>query len=508
MHSRPSSPLPRVLSAAIAGTLLFSAGHLDGQNPATPLTVLSRDGRRTMPTTGVGGQERVALDDLASLFQLTIREEAGALTVSYKGRVIVLTADQAIASVAGRLVSLSAPPVRSGNRWLVPIDFIDRALALLYDARLDLRRATHLLVVGDLRVPRVTIRQETLGPGGRITIEAASRGTITATQEGNQRILVKFEADALDTLFPVLQPQGLVTAIRVVDAATLSLDLAPRMAGFRSSTQSLDGSTRLVLDVAAALADAATSPASPPTPAPPENGPPALPTFELPAVRTVAIDAGHGGSDTGARGGQGALEKDVTLGVARRLKAAVEGRLGLRVVMTRDDDRFVALDERAATANYNKADLFISLHVGGSFRASVTGAEVHVAAFDESSTPKAALVPERVPTFGGLSRDIELVPWSLAQIRYAEPSGKMANLLAEQFQGRVPLGPSPVQRTPLRVLKSANMPAVLLEVGYLTSPDQERQLTGADFQNTLVQAMVDAISKFREGSISSEGSPR
>jgi N-acetylmuramoyl-L-alanine amidase len=515
VHFRPSPGFFRALAIAVAVASLLAVDRLAGQNAPSTLTVLSRDARRAIPISSAGGQERLALDDLASAFQLAVREEAGALTVSYKGQLIVLTADQAMASVAGRLVSLSVPPTRTGGRWLVPLDFINRALGPIYDSRLDLRRATHLLVVGDIRVPRVMVRQEAVGAGGRITIEATPRAGMTAAAEGNQRILVKFDAEGIDPLFPPLQPQGLITGIRVADATTLAIDLAPKLSGFRSSIQPADSSTRLLLDLGSPSTDqAAVAPTAPQTPspqAPPPplpDGQPVLPTFELPAVRTIAIDAGHGGPDAGGRGPKGTLEKDVTLNVARRLKAAIEGRLGLRVIMTREDDRLVPLDDRTATANYNKADLFLSLHTGASFRTSVTGAEVYLAAFDESSTPGATLIPERVPAFGGSFRDIELVPWSLAQIRYNEPSEQIATLVVQHLQGQVPLAPGTLQRTPLRILKSANMPAVLIEIGYLTNPDQERQMAGADFQNRFVQAIVDAITKFRDASAPSEGSLR
>ena len=112
-------------------------------------------------------QDFVALDDLAAMFQLAVREDAlGAITSSYKGKTIVLTLDQALASVSGRLISLPAPPVRGpapARRWLVPAEFISRALALVYDAKLELRRPSRLLLVGDVRVPRVQMRYEAIG---------------------------------------------------------------------------------------------------------------------------------------------------------------------------------------------------------------------------------------------------------------------------------------------------------------------------------------------------------
>ena len=202
----------------------------------------------------------------------------------------------------------------------------------------------------------------------------------------------------------------------------------------------------------------------------------------------------------GAKGDGGLKEKDVTLAVARRVKASIEARLGIRVLLTRDDDRNVPVDERTAVANNNKADLFISLHANASLRKSAVGASIFFVAFDQDAerTARLALAPERLPTFNGGLRDIELVPWDLAQIGHIDQSIELATILERQFHDRIALSPRPVAQAPLRVLESANMPAVLVEMGYLTNPDQEKQLAGADFQNTFVQAVFDAVLTFRD----------
>jgi N-acetylmuramoyl-L-alanine amidase len=176
----------------------------------------------------------------------------------------------------------------------------------------------------------------------------------------------------------------------------------------------------------------------------------------------------------------------------------VEGRLGIRVVMTRDDDRNVLVTDRAAIANNNKADVFISLHANASLRPELSGTAIYIAAFDDSEEARQALVPERLPAFGGGFRDIELVPWYLAQIRYKDKSATMAAILAQQLQDRLPASPHPVEHAPLRILESANMPAVLIEMGYLSNVAQEKQLAGNDFQGGAVQAIVDAIIRFRD----------
>jgi N-acetylmuramoyl-L-alanine amidase len=509
---RRDSPLNlRALSLLTLAVAVHGIQTQPAPPAATPLAVMSKEGRRPLAVTMVGDQEFVALDDLASLFQLTVHEDPlGAITVSYKGKTIVLTTDQALASVAGKLISLPAAPVRSGRRSLVPVEFISRALASVYDAKLDLRKPSRLLIVGDLRVPRVTVRFEAIGSGARLTIDATPRAASAVTQE-NDRLVIKFDVDALDVSLPQIPAQGVISGVRIADPVSLAVDLGPRFGAFRATAQPLDAASRQTIDVLAAQTEPASA-ASPPPGTPGTAAPPAPSASPAPlpdlssvgqpasAIRTIAIDAGHGGDDAGVVGPSGTKEKDVTLAIARRAKAAIEGRLGIRVLMTRDDDRSIPLDDRSALANNNKADLFLSLHASASLRRGTTGAAVFFAAFEKGAEDKAraSLGTERLPTFSGGSRDIELLAWDLAQIRHVEQSEQLAHLLEQQFHDRVPISLHPVERAPLHLLASANMPAVIVEIGYLTNADQEKQLVAGDFQNTLVQAIVDAVVKFRD----------
>jgi N-acetylmuramoyl-L-alanine amidase len=493
-------------AAVLAGFLIFSYSLLGQQNA---LTVVSKDGRRPLAVTVQNEQDFVALDDLASMFQLAVREDALGVTVSYKGKTIVLTLDQALASVSGRLISLPAPPVRGpapARRWLVPAEFISRALSLVYDARLDLRRPSRLLIVGDVRAPRVQMRYEATGAGARLTFDAAPRAG-NATSQDNERITIKFDADLLDVppnglaLPPQSAGQTMIQAIRLADATTIVIDLGPRFGSFKAASQQLDTSTRLVIDITAAPASTEAAPPGA-TPAPTAPAPPPdLSTLTQPpvSIRTIVIDPGHGGDDEGVKGPAGTKEKDLTLTVARRVKAAIESRLGIRVLLTRDDDRRVPIDERTAIANNSKSDVFISLHANASFRPSLAGGAIYSAAFEPGAALAArALAPERVPAIGGGSREIEFVPWDFAQTAHLEESDSLAKLLLAQFQNKIRLAAHPVDSAPLRVLESANMPAVLIEMGYLTNPQQETLLAGAEFQNPFVQGVLDAIVRFRE----------
>jgi N-acetylmuramoyl-L-alanine amidase len=502
-------PIPLTLAACLVAIALGVSALVSGQVPApaaTPLVLLSSAGRRAVPTTVVSDREMVALDDLASAFQLSLRDDplAGGMTITFKGKTIALMPDQAIASVGGRLVSLPAPVVRSGKRWLVPIEFVDRALALVYDTKLDLRKASHLVVIGDLRVPRLVIRPELQGGQARVTFDTSPKTSNTIVQEPT-RLLVRFDADGLDATMPAVATQGLVDTIRFGDQPnTIAIVLGPRFGSFRATLVPTDAaSSRIVIDLTAAGAASAPAIPVPPPSTPPAAAPPAAPLEPVPplppGIRTIVIDPGHGGSEEGARGASGNLEKDLTLSVARRLKAAIEARLGLRALLTRDGDTAVSLDDRAAFANNNKADLFISLHANASLKKDVRGAEVfYLSPEGYAQAQQAATSTTTLPAFGGGSRDIDLILWEVAQTQHLTQSAVLAGLVEQELRAHVPMSVHPVQQAPFRVLVGANMPAILVEMGFLTNAEQDQALKSNEFQNTIAQALFDAIVRFRD----------
>ena len=468
-------------------------------------TIVSRDGRRSLAVRTIGGQEMFALDDLARVFDLTLREDvaAGGLTVTTKSQTIVLSAGQALASVGGRLISLPAAPVREGRAWFVPVDFVSRALAPAMGTRVDLRKPARLIIAGDLRMPQITGRLEPLGTLVRLTLDVAPATPHAIAQEGT-RLVIRFEADALDATLPSPTVPDLIQAIRPGDSpASLVIDLGPRFASFRTADLPGDrGAGRIQIDVAAQTTEPAQQPAAPQTPtAPAPELPPLVDLAAAGGIRTIVIDAGHGGGDDGARGANGTLEKNVTLSVARRLKGALESRLGVRVILTRDGDQSVGLDERAALANNNKADVFVSLHANASVRQAMSGAEVFflsLAEYGEEGQRVAQSASEVLPVFGGASRDIEVTPWEMAQARHIERSAALASAAEGSLRAAVPMSPRAIEQAPFRVLVGVNMPAIIVEMAFLSNPQQEREAAGDTFQNAMVQALVNGIMRFRD----------
>ena len=192
------------------------------------------------------------------------------------------------------------------------------------------------------------------------------------------------------------------------------------------------------------------------------------------------------------------------MSVARRLKGTLETRLGARVLLTRDGDQTVGLDQRAALANNNKAELFLSLHVNASLRRTATGAEVFYLSLDRADEEARKVAESEgvaMPVFGGGTREIDVILWEMAQARHIEQSAGLARAIERSLRMSVPMSPRAIQQAPFRVLVGANMPAVLVEMGYITNGEQEGQLDGESLQSRIVSALADAIARFFAGDI-------
>ena len=217
----------------------------------------------------------------------------------------------------------------------------------------------------------------------------------------------------------------------------------------------------------------------------------------------VVLDPGHGGDDIGVRPPDGVAEKDVVLQVAQRVATAIDAKSNLHAVLTRDTDRQVALDDRAASANRASGAAFISLHVNSAPSSDASGWVIYLPSDprplpSRRGEPPNAARPITVPLPGGGSKELPLIGWTAAQQPHADDSRRLAALLAQHLQGS---GDTPVSisRAPLRVLAGVAMPAVLLELGYLTTPSFADEVTTEPWQTTVAQAIAEAVADFVSG---------
>jgi N-acetylmuramoyl-L-alanine amidase len=221
------------------------------------------------------------------------------------------------------------------------------------------------------------------------------------------------------------------------------------------------------------------------------------------AAFTVVIDPGHGGDEEGAHGPDGLMEKDVTLDIARRLRDRLRRDPGTEILMTRDDDRKVALDDRTAVANHAHADLFVSIHANASRRDSAHGSETYFLSYqatDDEARAVAALennplqLDEGVPGESGL----DMVLWDLAQSAYLKESSDLAEMIQSRLNDTLGVRNRGIKQAPFRVLMGATMPAVLVEVAFITSPEEEKRLREPAFKDQIADAIADSVRRFRE----------
>jgi len=205
----------------------------------------------------------------------------------------------------------------------------------------------------------------------------------------------------------------------------------------------------------------------------------------------------------GAEGPSGLLEKDLALKIARRLKFLLEERLGARVVLTRDGDTDITLDERVSIANHNHADIFISIHLNASRSVNAAGSETyflnHQASDSDAraaATEENGVLPEEAVKGGDGSPDLQVLLWELAQQEYLQESSRLAEAIQSELNGIYAIQDRGIKQAPFRVLMGARMPAVLVEVGFISNKDEEKKLASDTFQATIAGALYRAVSAF------------
>ncbi|OGD09353.1 MAG: hypothetical protein A2Y86_02625 [Candidatus Aminicenantes bacterium RBG_13_62_12] len=222
-------------------------------------------------------------------------------------------------------------------------------------------------------------------------------------------------------------------------------------------------------------------------------------------VRTIVLDPGHGGIECGAKGKLGALEKDVTLAIGLKLKAIIERNLSFRVVMTRDKDTEVSLENRAALANNNDALLFISIHANGSYKKSSNGSEtffLSLNALDEEIRRLAyfentqAELEDRIAAREEEQDVLRMILWDMAQAAHIRQSSRLAELIQAELNALLGTANRGIKQAPFKVLTEVACPAVLVEVAFLSNPDEERRLVSEGFQNNVAQAIYQGLVSY------------
>jgi N-acetylmuramoyl-L-alanine amidase len=202
--------------------------------------------------------------------------------------------------------------------------------------------------------------------------------------------------------------------------------------------------------------------------------------------KIIVVDPGHGGYDTGAKGIGGALEKNVTLKIARRLAKELDHKY--RTVLTRTDDYELDLKSRTAVANHLKADLFISIHSGGSFLHNADG----IVIFYFKGSEDQPFSRERIDA--GVAN-----VWHALQVKHTKASDALARLIKKSLCIQKHVPEVIVKNGDLVILGGADMPAVLIETGYLSNPAEEKRLNEREYLQSLVKCISTGVDCFFSG---------
>src|SRR5579862_632019 len=426
-------PLAALVAAVFffGGLIRAADGNFPIYFPNSKLVVKAETFNREtyLPLKQIVEHMGVPYTDALALETLTIRSGTSRL---------VVTKNSALMSYNDQIVLLPSAVLREDGRWLVPIEFLNTGLTRLTGTEFRYRSGTSRIFADNVEAPELEMNAQTLGPITRLTIRCGVPLKVDVSKD-SQRAVLMIDRPGVDPVRERLDHR----------------DALLRSVAFDDS----DGEAKIILDITKDVADIRVTPADnnriffvdllrkgePVTAAPP----PAEPAASAPKpdvvpaerkVRVVVIDPGHGGMDTGAKNPT-ISEKDVTLALARRLRAALQTRLGTTVLLTRDSDISLDNEARSAVANNNQANLFISLHAGYSANKLDAGSSIFVMKenFGESS---AASTPVGV-------RDQLFLPWYLGYRIHRQASLSAANIFQDELTKAIPGSKFLVRMAPL-----------------------------------------------------------
>jgi N-acetylmuramoyl-L-alanine amidase len=473
------------LLLALAATLLLA------QTPQ-PATLRTSGGDKPVDVRVQNGVTFFAADQVLAALGGSVTKDGNGWRASFGNSIAAFGPDSRFAVVRDDLIEMPAAPVTIDGKPYVPWQFFQGFLgrAAQLDASWD--PVARVLTVRGGAATSVPVQMSVTN------VQGISKIVLSLGAPAEYLIVKEPSAYTIRFKTPIRPPftEQAYDDPYVAKASFIGNDLvvqlkAPDVVG---DAYRLDNPFRIVLDLRKGAAPA------PGTPLPSLQTRP----VDLPGIRTIVIDPGHGGKEVGAIGPGGLMEKDATLALCRKLADALETKTHTRVVLTRSDDSVVPLDQRTAIANQYKADLFLSVHMNAAAVKGAHGAETYFLSLDasdklaeqaaatENATVKGAAAPS-----AAASSDLKLILWDLAQQEYMTESSRFAQAVQEEMNRITGVQSRGVKQAPFKVLVGATMPAALVEVAFITNPDEEAKIKSDDFQKTVVDAITTAVQRYK-----------
>ena len=221
-------------------------------------------------------------------------------------------------------------------------------------------------------------------------------------------------------------------------------------------------------------------------------------------MATIVIDPGHGGEDPGARGRHGSKEKDITLTIATRLKAMIDAEPDMRAVLTRDADFYVPLQVRVDKARRVKADLFVSVHADAFIKPHARGSSVFALSERRATSEAARWLAKKeneADLIGGVNIDVKdkylaQTLLDLSQTATIDHSLRLGNSVLGELGQVNTLHKARVEQASFAVLKSPDVPSILVETAFISNPEEEKRLNDVAYQDQLARAILAGIKRY------------
>lgn len=421
----------------------------------------------------------------------------------------VLTIDTRVVIVDDTPVLMTVPVRYERGAVMIPLEFVSDVLRKVSTDRIELDEERLLLTIGspDYNITEISFAEDEDGTRAILALTEELLYHVDAETAGLLRL--KIYGGRLNPLkFSITEGTGLFNRVRAEQAESdsyLFFDVKKRAERFRVEFESRgeNGTRRLVIFLEKGEL--------PEIPGVEYAGKRMLEIMEeapaggrKSAVRRVAVDPGHGGIDNGKVSRSGLKEKDVNLEIALLLRERLVDELGVEFVMTRTEDELVPLESRAEKANSAGADLFISIHCNGWFHPDAGGFETFFLAPPRTEEEARLAREENASVFFENSRlrademeDLEFILWDMVQNEFITGSSELAELIQKELSSLLNIRNRGVKQAGLKVLKGLRMPAVLVEVAFLSNPSEEELLTDTGFQRKVVEGIVEAVRRLQ-----------
>jgi N-acetylmuramoyl-L-alanine amidase len=461
---------------------------------ARPDTVELKSGRGS-----VGRLPRVVVDDggsyvtaekLAALLKGTWSAKGSRATLTVGKRSVQFVRDQPRAVVQGQTIVLDAAVRTGSGSWLIPEDFLVKGLPKLAPGIAAAPEARKPIAAKPVKggIALEELRHRSYPSFTRIVVETGG-ALAYALVSGREEVRVRLSRLSLSATQVEVIADGLVKEVRLEPVgadAVLRIVLDGAAADVKASA--LHDPFRLVLDVYRPRERVSAGAGQP----------------GIEPLRLIVLDAGHGGHDAGATGPSGLTEKEVVLDVTRRVARMVEEDLGIKVALTRSTDVFVPLRDRTNFANKQRADLFVSIHANAHPRALSEGVETYFLSSEASDTDarqvaavENGVIQLETPASRAKGGLLKSILWDLAQSEFQQESSFMAETVQDSMTRSLSLVNRGVKQAGFYVLGGAAMPAILIEIGFVTNPKEERKLAAPAHRESVARAIYAGLSEYK-----------